>query len=123
MFGREVLKNDIVSTPVGRHPEQPFDFRPPGHREPPSWWDGPRCGECVGGGGFANANIVHQWWKDLAHDDDPFVVQLVCEDTIVGSGVRRIERCEVNMKNTILNPLQLQRLSGLTKKAAELLGE
>ena len=49
------------------------------------------------------------------------MVQLVCENTIVGSDVRRYERAECRIKNDHLSSLQLQRLSGLMKKAAELL--
>ena len=101
MFKQRVVPtSELASTPTPRYAAQPLDFRPPEHREPPTWWDGPRCGECAGGGGFnGGLNILYQWWKDLAHDDDPFVVQLVCELTIVGSDVRRFERCEVRHEN------------------------
>lgn len=118
---RNVPMSELISTPTPRYAGQPLDFRPPEGHQAPSWWQGPRCGECGAGGGLGGLNVIHQWWRDLAHDDDPFVIQLVCEDLIVGSDVRRFVRSECRIKNDQLNSLQLQRLSGLAKKAADLL--
>jgi hypothetical protein len=73
-----------------RRADQPLGFRPPEQQQqPPEWWVGPRVGEIAGGGGSMNSTLMRQWWRDFGEPDDPFVVQIVAEDLIVGNDVRR----------------------------------
>lgn len=115
-------KFGLISTPAPRYAGLPLDFRPPERYEAPVWWEGPRCGECGGGGGFNGDNILHQFWRDLHHDDDPFIVRLVHEHVRVGNEVRRSAWPEVSTITGVrLSSLQLQRFAGLLKRADELL--
>ena len=71
---------------------------------------------------MTNPNVIHQWWRDIAEPDDPFVVQLVAEDRISGDKVRRTPtRLEAKIKTDNLASAAARRLAAALTKVADLL--
>ena len=74
------------------------------------------------GGGIADPNVIHQWWRDIADPGDPYVVQLAAEDRIRGTKVSRTStRLSCKVKADSLDSAQAHKMAAALAEAADLI--
>jgi hypothetical protein len=112
----------ILRGPNISFPQQHLGFRLPELQQPlPAWCTGSRAGG-IPGGGMPNPHVFSQFWRDFADRDDQFVVQLIAEDLIVGTTVRRSPTLlECALKSRTLDTAQARKMSAALSEAADLI--